>query len=74
MQTGAVGAIVAGLIHSDENIQYHSEGAIWSIARKNAKRKEAFKAVGTLEKVQSLRKSPNENVRKGAEWVIEVLS
>lgn len=62
---GAVPLLVSGLHTSSPVLQYHAEGAIWAIARKNKKRKEAFVKGKAIPPLQNLAKSPNEQVKKG---------
>ena len=70
---GAVPLLVSGLHTSSPVLQYHAEGAIWAIARKNKKRKEAFVKGKAIPPLQNLAKSPNEQVKKGALWALEIL-
>ena len=62
---GAVGPLVAGLTTNSAVLQYHAEGAIWAIARKSKKRKEAFVKAKAIPPLKKLAQSPNEQVRRG---------
>ena len=62
---GAVPLLVSGLHTSSPVLQYHAEGAIWAIARKSKKRKEAFVKAKAIPPLKTLAQSPNEQVKKG---------
>mmetsp|Transcript_27170 Transcript_27170/g.75930 ORF Transcript_27170/g.75930 Transcript_27170/m.75930 type:complete len:1255 (-) Transcript_27170:75-3839(-) len=70
---GSVPLLVAGLNTNSEVLQYHSEGAIWAIARKSKKRKDAFIKAKAIPPLRKLAQSPNEQVRRGAVWALDVL-
>jgi endonuclease YncB( thermonuclease family) len=70
---GAVPLLVSGLHTSSPVLQYHAEGAIWAIARKNKKRKEAFQKAKAIPPLKVLAQSPNEQVKRGAQWALDVL-
>ena len=62
---GAVPLLVSGLNTNSTVLQYHAEGAIWAIARKNKKRKEAFIKAKAIPPLKNLAQSPNEQVKRG---------
>lgn len=62
---GAVPLLVSGLHTSSAVLQYHAEGAIWALARKNKKRKEAFVKAKAIPPLKTLSQSPNEQVKRG---------
>merc|ERR1712217_11179 len=71
-RAGGVTPLVAALDSENKVVQYLTEGAIWALARKSTKRRKMFRDANALGPLRILRTSDNPQVKKGAEWAIEV--
>eukprot|EP01095_Lingulamoeba_sp_RSL-Kostka_P014208 TRINITY_DN6130_c1_g1_i1.p1 TRINITY_DN6130_c1_g1~~TRINITY_DN6130_c1_g1_i1.p1 ORF type:complete len:749 (+),score=408.19 TRINITY_DN6130_c1_g1_i1:109-2355(+) len=71
---GAVHPLVDSLEQENKVLQYLTEGCIWALARKSSKRRRLFLDANALEPLRILKMSDNIQVKKGAEWAIQILS
>jgi len=72
-KAGAAYPLVAALETENKVLQYMTEGCIWALARKSASRKRMFTEANAIEPLRILKLSDNPQVKKGAEWALEVL-